>query len=72
MHPVRIRIVLGWIRADAALVKCKNYLTMAGTGKRSPATRCSRVKNTALCSRPRVDSFDSSISLRSMLAGTSQ
>ena len=32
----------------------------------------SRVKNTVLCSPPKVDSFGSSISLRSMLSGTSQ
>ena len=65
LHPVRIRMVLGWTRADGVLVKCKNYLTMAEWTR---VARCSRVKNTALCSPPRVDSSGSSINLRLMLS----
>ena len=71
-QPIRMRITLGCIRAGGARVKCKNCLTMAGTGKRSPTTRCSRVKNTPLCSPPSMDSSALSINRRSMLSGTSQ
>ena len=71
-QPIRMRITLGCIRAGDARVKCKNCLTMVGTGKRSPAARCSRVKNTPLCSPPSVDSSALSINRRSMLLGTSQ
>ena len=70
--PIRIRITLGWTRAEGARVKCKNYLTMVGTGKRSQAARCSRVKNTSLCSPPSTDSSALSFNRRSMLSGTSQ
>ena len=70
--PIRMQITLVWIRAGGAQVKCKNCLTMAGTGKRSPAVRCSRLKNTPLCSPPSVESSALSINRRSMLSGTSQ
>ena len=70
--PIRILITLGWMRVGGVRVKCKNCLTMAGTGKRSPAARCSRVKNTSLCSLPNVESSALSINRRSMLSGTSQ
>ena len=70
--PIRIRITLGWMRAGGARVKCINYLTTVGTGKRSPAARCSRVKNTSLFSPPNMDSSALSINRRSMLSGTSQ
>ena len=60
------------MRAGGTRVKCKNCLTMASMGKRSPTARCSRVKNTPLCSPPKVDSSALSISRRSMLSGTSQ
>ena len=58
--------------SDIARVKCKNCLTMAGTGKCSSAAKCSRVKNTPLCSPPKVDYSALSINQRSMLSGTSQ
>ena len=53
-------------------MKCKNCLTMAGTGKRNPAARCSRVKNTPLCSLLKVDSSGLSANRKLMLVGTSQ
>ena len=58
----------GW----GAGVKCRSCLTMVGTRKRSLAARCSRVKNTPLCSPPNVESSALSINRRSMLSGTSQ
>ena len=69
---IRIQITLGWIRAGGARVKCKNCLNMSCIGKRNPAARCSRVKNTPLCSLPSVDSSVLSINRRSMSLGTSQ
>ena len=66
-------IKLGQTRFKLVLFGTGHYsLTMAGTGKRSPAARCSRVKNTPLCSPPNVDSSALSINRRSMLYGTSQ
>ena len=64
--------MLGWIRAGGARVKCKNCLTMVGTGKRNPAARCSRVKNTSLCSPLKVDSSGLFTNRKLMLLGTSQ
>ena len=65
-------MTLGWMRAGGARVKCKKCLTMACTGKRSSAARCSRVKNTPLCSSPNMELFALSINQRSMLSSTSQ
>ena len=70
--PIRMRITLGWIRAGGARVKCKNCLTMDGTGNRNPIARCSRVKNTPLCSPLKVDSSGLSTNQKLMLSGTSQ
>ena len=53
-------------------MKCKNCLTMAGTGKRNLTARCSRVKNTSLCSPLKVDSSGLSANRKLMLAGTSE
>ena len=71
-QPIRMRIMLGCIRAGDARVKCKNCLTMAGTGNRNPIARCYRVKNTPLCSKLKVDSSDLFTNWKLMLSGTSQ
>ena len=67
LHPVRILITFGWIRAGGALQKCRNCFTRDEMGKRSPIISCSRVKYTTLSSSLTTDSAGPSGNSKSIL-----
>ena len=68
LHPTKIRMTFGWIRAGDAPKKCRNCLIRDKTGKRSPAATCSRVKYTAPSPSPIVDSTRPSVNSISVLS----
>ena len=62
-------MTFGWIRAEGAPEKCRNFFTKDEMGKRSPAMSCSQVKYTTLSSSSTVGSAGPSGNSKLILIG---